>query len=353
MVLTKAQCNTNLCEWCLGYLAQFAGRHRWHFLVDCQVVSFLPWETMCPIKGGGGGGGGPLRQCGWSASGRMNHVYPILSTPISPPIWAGEVGHKTKALDCRSGIYHELRGHVVNPSNQWAIFHQYLSVVLNCCFGLTVIPHVSVLLSMSHWTEITKLQINFGWISLQIRYFFFLAAGIYCKYISLNTSYLLTLNFVPAISVKCAEFTWTHLVTQSSLQQTWWKQVMANCLQDFFFTATSLSVSYEGKSLEKYHASLVLYAQPQRCIVTNTPDLSLPTVETNACIRPPLLSKKRQPGVWWKWTSRQIDGWLKAAGMALEPALLCFQTSLSPVWMEPLSLSTKSKCRTCKIWCIL
>lgn len=28
---------------------------------------------------------------------------------------------------------------------------------------------------------------------------FFLAAGIYCKYISLNTSYLLTVSFVPAI----------------------------------------------------------------------------------------------------------------------------------------------------------
>lgn len=144
---------------------------------------------------------------------------------------------------------------VVNPSNHWAIFQQYLSVVLNCCFGHTVIPHVSVLLSMSHWTEIMKSQISFGWISLQIRYFFFLAAGIYCKYISLNTLYLLPVSFVPGI--------------RELGGNRWWQTVCK-----IYFTATSLPVSYEGKSLEKYHVSLLLYAQPQRCIVTNTPDLS-------------------------------------------------------------------------------
>lgn len=109
---TKAQCNTNLCKWSHRDMErQFAGRHRWHFLVGCQVVSFLPWETMCPIKGGGGGGGGgPLSRRGWPASG-SNESRAFYSSdhlcPAAPSIWAGEADHKTEGLRCCSGIYLE------------------------------------------------------------------------------------------------------------------------------------------------------------------------------------------------------------------------------------------------------
>lgn len=125
----------------------------------------------------------------WQNESRVSHS---LDPHLTPPSELEKL--VTRPRRQIAVLVFTMNSNVVNPSNQWAIFQQYLSVVLNCCFGLTVIPHVSVLLSMSHLTEITKLQISFGWISLQIRYFFFLAAGIYCKYISLNTSYLLTVS---------------------------------------------------------------------------------------------------------------------------------------------------------------
>lgn len=85
--ITKAHCYTNKSSCtlkCFGQLdcrfsALHTGRHRWHFLVNCQVV-FVPWDTMCPMKGGGE----PLRRSGdWPTTGRLNHVSLSLSPPPS------------------------------------------------------------------------------------------------------------------------------------------------------------------------------------------------------------------------------------------------------------------------------
>lgn len=99
------------------------GRHRWHFLVNFQFV-FVPWDTMCPIKGGERGK--LLRQSGWPTTGKMNHVCP-------PP----HLNWRCRSQDQGSGSPHcshcELWCRVNSAGRKMIFFllHWWLSVKLD------------------------------------------------------------------------------------------------------------------------------------------------------------------------------------------------------------------------------